>query len=69
MIQGVDDRIRWVAFTIGEAAHSLGISASSVRRQIRTGQITVLRIGGLVRVPAWALDEYTHRAVHSKLSA
>jgi excisionase family DNA binding protein len=69
MIQGLDDRVPRLAFTVDEAARALGVSASSVRRQIRSGNLTVVRVGALVRIPAWALDAYTRPADHSKQSA
>ncbi len=69
MLQGVDDRIPRVAYTIEEAARALGISASSLRRQIRAERLQILRIGGLVRIPVWALEQYARQSDHLKQSA
>ena len=61
-VRGVDDRSERVAWTTQEAARALHISVSSVRRQIRAGNLPILRIGVAVRIPDWALREYTRRA-------
>jgi excisionase family DNA binding protein len=68
-VSGVDDRPERVAWTIREAARALGISVSSVRRQIGAGHLPILRIGVSVRVPDWALQEYTRRAERPEQSA
>jgi excisionase family DNA binding protein len=56
-LTGVDDSVPRTAYTVPEAARSLGISVSSLRRQIRAGNLLCVRIGNLVRVPAWVLEE------------
>jgi excisionase family DNA binding protein len=45
-----------LAFTIDETAAALGVSPSTVKRQIKAGAIPAVRYGRTVRVPAHALE-------------
>ena len=44
-----------LAYTIGQAAESMGISESTVRRMIEDREIPVVRLRGNVRIPVSAL--------------
>lgn len=68
-LKGVDDSVPRMAYTVPEAARSLGISVSSLRRQIRAGNLFSLHIGNVVRVPAWALEGYTRATDRGERSA
>lgn len=46
------------AFTVAEVAALIGVPYQSVRRLVRDGSLRALRVDGLVRVPAAALDEF-----------
>jgi excisionase family DNA binding protein len=45
-----------LAYTVEEAAQILGISRSSAYEAARKGEIPIIRIGKLLRVPAIQLD-------------
>lgn len=44
-----------LAYSCNEAAESLGVSPSSVRRALRHGQLPFVRLGGRVLIPVSAL--------------
>lgn len=49
--------------TMGEVCDTLGLSRMSVWRLTRAGKLkTVETIGGGLRVPAWALEQFAGRA-------
>jgi excisionase family DNA binding protein len=68
MIQGIDDRIPRVAYTIAEAAQALTISPRTIRRVIRRGELRVLYIGRAVRIPLVELEAYTRAWASQKAS-
>lgn len=47
-----------LAYTIGQAAESMGISESTVRRMIEDREIPVVRLRGNVRIPVSALTTW-----------
>ena len=47
-----------LAYTIGQAAESMGISESTVRRMIDDREIPVVRLRGNVRIPVSALTTW-----------
>lgn len=42
--------------TIAEAARRLSVSSDTIRRMIAKGELPMVRIGRLVRIPAEAVD-------------
>lgn len=50
-----------IALTIGETAERLGVSESTVKRQIKAGRIPAVHYGRTVRVPARALADSLDR--------
>ena len=44
--------------TTTQVADRLGVSAESVRRWIRAGTLVAVKIGGIQRIPASAIDEH-----------
>lgn len=50
-------RLDRLALRQSEAAELLGISADTVKRMIRAGEIPVVRLRGSVRIPRKALEQ------------
>ena len=59
MIQGIDDRIPRVAYTIVEAAAALAVSPRTVARMLKRGDLRPFYIGRSVRVLVADLEAYT----------
>lgn len=49
-------------YTVKEAAELLKINPATVYRAVKRSQITFLRIGGAIRIPERAFDEFLHPA-------
>jgi excisionase family DNA binding protein len=68
MIQGLDDRIPRVAYTIEEAAQALAVSARTVHRAIRRSELRAIHIGRSVRIAVAELESYAHGAAAERAS-
>jgi excisionase family DNA binding protein len=44
--------------TVSEAAERMGLSARTVRRLVQQRKIRYLRIGRLIRISAWDVDDF-----------
>jgi excisionase family DNA binding protein len=66
-VAGVDDRVPLLLYTVEQAAQALGCKKRKMEVLIARGCIGVpapdgiysMKIGGLRRVPVWALEAYT----------
>jgi excisionase family DNA binding protein len=52
------------SYGVDQAAAMLGVSARTVRRLIDTGELPASRVGTRIVVPAAALDDHLHAAMH-----
>ena len=68
MLQGIDDRIPRVVYTITEAAHVLTVSPSTIRRAIERGELRPLHIGRSIRIPVIVIEEYVRSGELPKAS-
>ncbi len=50
--------VRVEAYTLEQAAQALNIGLSTTKELVYAGRLRSVRIGRLVRVPVWAIDEY-----------
>jgi len=61
MTNGTDSRVV-LAVDLNEAAGLLGVSVTTIRREINRGNLMALRIGRIFRVRVAELDAYLKRA-------
>ncbi len=59
MIQGVDNRVPRVAYTIEDAAAALAVSPRTVMRMLKRGDLRPFYIGRSVRILVADLKAYT----------
>ncbi len=48
-------------YRIGEAGDALGFKVSKTYQLVRRGELRVVRVDGVIRVPASAISEYVAR--------
>ena len=48
-------------YRIGEAGDALGFKVSKIYELVRRGELRVVRVDGVIRVPASAIAEYVAR--------
>ena len=48
--------------TAKEVAEPLRVTATTVHRWINDGKLTAFKLGGSVRIPRWAVDEFIEQS-------
>ncbi len=52
------DTVRVETYTVEQAARALNVGLSTTKQLVYAGHLRSVKIGRLVRIPVWAIDEY-----------
>lgn len=65
----MQEAMKRLAYRVGEAADTLGISRSQAYRLIAEGRLPSIKVGGSVRVPARALEKWIEKEMKDGIGA